>query len=41
MTTQNLDPTKMADWEIAQADMDVWYQPTADGRRTAMNLRKG
>jgi uncharacterized protein (DUF934 family) len=28
------------DWVIAQSDMDVWYQPTADGRRTAMNVRK-
>ena len=28
------------DWRIAQADMDVWYQPTADGRPTATRLRK-
>lgn len=28
------------DWVVAQADMDVWYQPTADGRPTAMSLRK-
>jgi uncharacterized protein (DUF934 family) len=28
------------DWRIAHADMDVWYQPTADGRPTATRLRK-
>lgn len=29
------------DWEIAAADISVWYQPTADGRDSAMQLRHG
>ena len=28
------------DWQTAQADMSVWYQPTADGRTTATRLRR-
>lgn len=28
-----------ADWKIANADMKVWYQPTGDQRKTAMQLR--
>jgi uncharacterized protein (DUF934 family) len=28
------------DFEIAAADFSVWYQPTADGRRTAVELRR-
>jgi uncharacterized protein (DUF934 family) len=31
--------TAVEDWKTVQADMDVFYQPTADGRRTAMRLR--
>jgi uncharacterized protein (DUF934 family) len=31
------DPLR--DFEIALADFSVWYQPTADGRPTAMQLR--
>jgi uncharacterized protein (DUF934 family) len=31
------DPLR--DYEIALADFSVWYQPTADGRPTAMQLR--
>lgn len=27
------------DWEIAAADISVWYQPTADGRATAIHHR--
>ena len=27
-------------WKIAEADMDVFYQPTGDGRPTAMRLRR-
>jgi uncharacterized protein (DUF934 family) len=30
----------VADWETAMGDMHVFYQPTADGRRTAMEQRK-
>ena len=26
--------------QIAAADFSVWYQPTADGRRTAIELRQ-
>jgi uncharacterized protein (DUF934 family) len=33
------DPLR--DYEIALADFSVWYQPTADGRPTAMQLRRG
>ena len=29
------------EWKIAQADMDVFYQPTGDGRQTAMRRRQG
>jgi uncharacterized protein (DUF934 family) len=28
------------DWIIAQSDMKVWYQPTADNRATATQLRR-
>ena len=31
------DPLR--DLEIAAGDFDVWYQPAADGRRTAVQLR--
>ncbi|MDG2051853.1 MAG: DUF934 domain-containing protein [Myxococcota bacterium] len=31
------DPER--DWQIAVADFDVWYQPTADGRPTALQRR--
>ncbi len=27
------------DWEIAAADMSVWYQPTHDGRHAVLELR--
>ena len=33
------DPER--DWQIAVADFDVWYQPTADGRATALQRRSG
>ena len=33
------DPER--DWQIAVADFDVWYQPTADGRPTALQRRSG
>jgi len=36
---QSADPLK--DWRTAVADFSVWYQPTADGRPTAMQLRRG
>lgn len=29
----------LADYETALADFSVWYQPTGDGRRTAVQLR--
>lgn len=29
------------DWEIAAADISVWYQPTADGRTSVFELRHG
>ena len=32
------DPLR--DYRIALADFSVWYQPTADGRPTAMQLRR-
>lgn len=32
------DPLR--DFEIAAADFSVWYQPAADGRRTALELRR-
>ena len=34
---QSADPIK--DWRTALADFSVWYQPTADGRPTATQLR--
>jgi len=34
---QSADPLK--DYHTALADFSVWYQPTADGRATAMQLR--
>jgi len=34
---QSADPLK--DYRTALADFSVWYQPTADGRPTAMQLR--
>jgi len=34
---QSADPLK--DYHTALADFSVWYQPTADGRKTAMQLR--
>ncbi len=33
------DPAR--DFEIAQADFSVWYQPAADERETAVELRHG
>ena len=35
---QGSDP--LADYKTALADFSVWYQPTADGRPTAMQLRR-
>ena len=35
---QGDDP--LADYKTALADFSVWYQPTADGRPTAMQLRR-
>jgi len=35
---QSADPLK--DYRTALADFSVWYQPTADGRKTAMQLRR-
>jgi uncharacterized protein (DUF934 family) len=32
------DPER--DWQTAQSDMEVWYQPTGDGRPTAVRLRR-
>ena len=32
------DPAR--EWKIAQADMDVFYQPTGDGHATAMQRRQ-
>ena len=29
------------DWETAQADLSIWYQPTGDGRETALQRRLG
>ncbi|MEM7409485.1 MAG: DUF934 domain-containing protein [Myxococcota bacterium] len=28
-------------WKTASADIDVWYQPTGDGRKTALQRRWG
>lgn len=33
------DPER--DWQIAEADFSVWYQPTADGRATVNQRRHG
>jgi uncharacterized protein (DUF934 family) len=33
------DPER--DWRIAQSDMSHWYQPTGDGRPTAIQRRHG
>jgi uncharacterized protein (DUF934 family) len=35
---QSVEPLK--DYQTALADFSVWYQPTADGRPTAMQLRR-
>ena len=35
---ESADPLK--DYRTALADFSVWYQPTADGRPTAMQLRR-
>jgi len=35
---QSDDP--LADFEVAAADFSVWYQPTADGRDTALEIRR-
>ena len=32
--------TALEDWRTAESEMRVWYQPTADGRVTAAQLRK-
>jgi uncharacterized protein (DUF934 family) len=32
------DPER--DWQTAQADLNLWYQPTGDGRRTVTQQRK-
>ena len=31
--------TPLEDYEIAQSDFSVWYQPSSDGRPTAVQLR--
>ena len=31
--------TPLDDWKVAFADIDVWYQPTDDGRETITQLR--
>jgi len=36
---QSADPLR--DYHTALADFSVWYQPTGDGRPTAMQLRRG
>ena len=36
---ESADPLK--DYRTALADFSVWYQPAADGRPTAMQLRRG
>lgn len=33
------DPER--DWQVAESDLTVWYQPTADGRPTAIQRRHG
>ena len=35
---ESADP--LEDYRTALADFSVWYQPTADGRPTAMQLRR-
>jgi uncharacterized protein (DUF934 family) len=30
----------LEDWQTAMRDISVWYQPTGDGRRTAVQLRR-
>jgi uncharacterized protein (DUF934 family) len=30
----------LQDWATAQADLDLWYQPTEDGRRTVREKRR-
>lgn len=30
----------LQDWETAAGEFTVWYQPTGDGRETAMDLRR-
>jgi len=34
-------PDPLAQYEAALEDFSVWYQPTGDGRRTAVQLRHG
>jgi uncharacterized protein (DUF934 family) len=34
-------PDPVAAFETAMSDFSVWYQPTADGRKTALQLRLG
>jgi uncharacterized protein (DUF934 family) len=29
----------LAAWKTASEDIDVWYQPTGDGRKTALQRR--
>jgi uncharacterized protein (DUF934 family) len=31
----------VGDWEVAAADISVWYQPTGDGRTSVLQLRHG
>lgn len=31
----------IAAWQTASQDIDVWYQPTSDGRKTALDHRLG
>jgi uncharacterized protein (DUF934 family) len=31
----------LGEYQTALADFSVWYQPTGDGRPTAMQLRRG
>ncbi len=34
-------PDPVAAFQTAMADFSVWYQPTGDGRKTALQLRHG
>jgi uncharacterized protein (DUF934 family) len=34
-------PDPVAAFQTAMSDFSVWYQPTADGRKTALQLRRG